>query len=363
MSSQRLFLRVSAWSPQDQAALRMATTPGLRRARAGRAARWRPATVRIMTEGVGSFLGFLALSGVAAAEAGLSALCTEASVLDWITALIERRLTAYTIRFRVTGLQRGCEVMYPFSDWRWLKEIVADLPDGRQESRRRKMHQIRHSRELLELGVRLITSALSGRYLRPHLRHVVARDGMMIALLASRPLRLKNFTDLRLGRHLIRQEDGRWRLLVPASETKNGQSIEDILPEDIGRLLDRYLAIDRPVLLACGPTTAGAQEDHLWISEDGLPMTSTNVRNRITLETFKAFGVAISPHRFRDAGATTIALEMPAQMDMALALLGDRDPNTIAEHYNMATTLQASLKLAESLEAMMRELGVRSRLD
>ena len=92
-------------------------------------------------------------------------------------------------------------------------------------------------------------------------------------------------------------------------------------------------------------------------------MTSTNVRNRITLETFKAFGVAISPHRFRDAGATTIALEMPAQMDMALALLGDRDRNTIAEHYNMATTLQASLKLAESLEAMMRELGVRSRLD
>ena len=363
MSGQRLCLPVADWSPEDQAALRMATTPGLRRARAGRAARLKPATVRIMTEGVGSFLGFLALSGVAAAEAGLSTLCTEASVLDWITALMERRLTAHTIRFRVTGLQRGCEVMYPFSDWRWLKEIVADLPDGRQESRRRKMHQVRHSRELLELGVRLITSSLSGGYLRPHLRHVVGRDGMMIALLASRPLRLKNFTGLRLGRHLIRQEDCRWRLLVPASETKNGQSIEDMLPEDIGRLLDRYLAVDRPPLLARRTPVGAAEDDHLWISEDGLPMSATNIRSRITLETFKAFGVAISPHRFRDAGATTIALELPTQMDMALALLGDRDPNTIAEHYNMATTLQASLKLAESLEAMMRELGVRSRLD
>ena len=50
-------------------------------------------------------------------------------------------------------------------------------------------------------------------------------------------------------------------------------------------------------------------------------------------------------------------------MDMALALLGNRDPNTIEEHYNMATTLQASLKLAESLEATMPELGIRSRLD
>ena len=92
-------------------------------------------------------------------------------------------------------------------------------------------------------------------------------------------------------------------------------------------------------------------------------MTATSIRSRITLETLKAFGVAISPHRFRDAGATTIALELPTQMDMALALLGDRDPNTIEDHYNMATTMQASLKLAELLEATMQELGVRSRLD
>jgi len=49
MSGQRLCLPVADWSPEDQAALRMATTPGLRRARAGRAARLKPATVRIMT--------------------------------------------------------------------------------------------------------------------------------------------------------------------------------------------------------------------------------------------------------------------------------------------------------------------------
>jgi hypothetical protein len=363
MSGQRLCLPVSDWSPQDQAALRMATTPGLRRARTGRAARWRPATLRIMSEGVGSFLGFLALSGVATADAGLSTLCIEQRVLDWITVLTGRHLTGHTIRFRVTGLQRGCEVMYPFSDWRWLKDIVADLPDGRQECRRRKMHRVRRSRELLEVGVQLIKNSLSGRFLRPHLRHVHARDGTMIALLASRPLRLKNFTGLSLGRHLTRQENGRWRLHVPAAETKNAETIDDVLPADLSRLLDRYLAVDRPPLLARGPAAGEADDGHLWISEDGLPMTATNIRNRIDLETLRAFGVAISPHRFRDAGATTIAIELPAEISMALALLGDRDPHTIEEHYNMATTLQASLKLAESLEATMRELGVRSKLD
>jgi len=48
---------VSAWSPQDQAALRMAHQPRLRRARAGRAARWRPGDGSDHDRGVRLFLG------------------------------------------------------------------------------------------------------------------------------------------------------------------------------------------------------------------------------------------------------------------------------------------------------------------
>ena len=358
MNPPRLCLPVAAWSIADQAALRMATTPGLRCERAGRAARWRPATVKIMTEGVGSFLGYLAIAGTDVAAGDLAVLCTEGRVLDWIAGLMARKLAAHTIRFRVTGLKRGCEVMYPFSDWGWLKDVVAELPDGKLESRRRKIHQLRHSRELLELGVRLITQSLTRRVLRPHLRHVYARDGMLIAFLASRPLRIKNFTSLQLGRHLIRREDGRWRLHIDPTDTKNRETIDDVLPEDIGMLLDRYLEADRPALLARRQGSA-SDEDHLWISEDGLPMTFTGIRFRIKEQTFKAFGVAISPHRFRDAGATTIAIELPAEMGMALPLLNNRDEKTIEMHYNMATTLQAAQRLNESLESTLRDLGLR----
>src|SRR5215471_7068629 len=109
---------------------------------------------------------------------------------------------------------------------------------------------MRHSRELLELGVRLIVGSLTCRFLRLHLKHVQARDGMMIAFLAARPLRIKNFTALRLGVHLTRREDGRWRLYVPPAETKNSETIDDCLPADIGLLLDCYLQVDRPALMA-----------------------------------------------------------------------------------------------------------------
>ena len=127
-------------------------------------------------------------------------------------------------------------------------------------------------------------------------------------------------------------------------------------------LLDRYLEADRPALLA-RRQRSDSDEDHLWISEDGLPMTFTGIRLRIKEQTFKAFGVAICPHRFRDAGATTIAIELPAEMGMALPLLNNRDEKTIEMHYNMATTLQAAQRLNESLEATLRDLGLRKLLD
>jgi hypothetical protein len=316
----------------------------------------------MMTESVGCFLSFLTCAGIEVATADLGVLCTEERVDEWIAGMIGRKLMTNTIQARVISLQRGCSVMYPFSDWSWLREIARNLPDGKLESRRRKMQKLRHSRELLELGVRLITESETSRFRNHHRRHVQARHGIMIAFLALRPLRLKNFTALRLDVHLTRREDGHWRLQIPPTETKNSETIDDCLPEDIGLLLDRYLKVDRPSLLAKHPRRSDSDEGHLWISEVGRPMTSSSIRVRIKEQTFKAFGVAITPHRFRDAGATTIAIELPAEMAMALPLLGNRDVNTIEAHYNMATTLEAAERLNESLEAHMRELGISSKL-
>ena len=63
------------------------------------------------------------------------------------------------------------------------------------------------------------------------------RDGLMIAFLAARPLRLANLTQLELGRELIRRPSG-WWLEIPGADTKTGQPLE----------LPAYSEAKRPVI-------------------------------------------------------------------------------------------------------------------
>jgi len=356
MSRPRYSIPPHQWSLHDQAALRLALMPGSRRQRTGRGAHWRPASVRTLCEGTSYFVAFAADNGIDVSRSALSEFCTVEGTWGWIDEMRFRGLAPATIRMRVVGLQRIVAVTYPFSCWRWLSDIVAELPDGRLESRRRKMPKIKHSRELLKLGVQLVAAAATSPFLRPHLRHVQVRDGVLIAFLALRPLRLKNLTGLRLGVHLRRQESGNWRINVPGSETKNRETIDWIVPEDLGLLLDRYLANERPALLARRCASSTETEDHLWISEDGLSLSYSNIAARVREHTLRAFGVVISPHRFRDAAATTATIEHPTNLRTALALLADRDPRTIQHHYDQANSLLASQKINRSVEVTKQEL-------
>jgi hypothetical protein len=97
----------------------------------------------------------------------------------------------------------------------------------------------------------------------------------------------------------------------------------------------------------------------VWVSEDGLPLRGHNLSARVREHTLHAFGVAISPHRFRDAAATTATIEFPTNLRTALALLGDRDPHTIQHHYDQANSLVASQKLIQSMDATKAELRAK----
>ena len=277
-------------------------------------------------------------------------------VWSWIDDMRSRNLAPATIKMRAVGLQRTMAVMYPFASWSWLYDIINELPDGLLESRRRKMPKIKHSRELLLLGVRLIIEAETKAFIRTHLRHVQVRDGLTIVFLALRPLRLRNLTALRLGVHLRRHDSGMWRIHVPACETKNRETIDWVVPEDLALFLERYLTVDRPELLARRVAPNAKTEDHLWISEDGLPIGYHNIAARVREHTKHAFGIGISPHRFRDAGATTVTIEFPSNLRTALALLADRNSRTIQHHYDQANSLVASQKINDLVDATKREL-------
>ncbi len=90
-------------------------------------------------------------------------------------------------------------------------------------------------------------------------RAVDFRDGLIIALLAARPLRIGNFAKLRLGDHLKPIPHG-YRIEIPAEEAKNGRPIETVVPDAVMPWLLMYLETYRPCLLA------GKEDRHLWIS-------------------------------------------------------------------------------------------------
>jgi hypothetical protein len=112
------------------------------------------------------------------------------------------------------------------------------------------------------------------------------RNGLMIALLAHCPNRLKNYAALEIGK-TFRQIKGRWWITLPGRKTKMGSPEERPIPEWMNPYIDLYLNEARPVLLeSSGPPT-----DALWISSNtGGPMNAGDVGVLITQTTEQTIG-------------------------------------------------------------------------
>src|SRR5215472_14699244 len=98
------------------------------------------------------------------------------------------------------------------------------------------------------------------------------RDGLLIATLASRQLRRRNFTSLILGQTLVQQGDG-WWIQIPAAETKTKDPIERTWPEMLVPHLEIYLSEHRAGIVAL----RGYRSDALWLSMHGPPMTDNAI--------------------------------------------------------------------------------------
>jgi integrase len=79
-------------------------------------------------------------------------------------------------------------------------------------------------------------------------------------------------------------------------------------------------------------------------------MTERKVGTLITQVTQETLGIAISPHLFRTADATTAAEARSDLPHLASALLGHRDPGVTYEHYNRATSMNAAMTYAAIIE-------------
>jgi site-specific recombinase XerD len=125
-------------------------------------------------------------------------------------------------------------------------------------------------------------------------------------------------------------------IVFPAGAMKAPRPFEVPVPAKLKSYMDRYLAEIRPLLLQGNASTA------LWITQYGKPMTAGAVYARLVKVTLRLFGKAMSPHMFRHALATSIAIEDPAHVRMAMPMLHHSTFSTTDRYYNQAQSIQAS---------------------
>jgi integrase len=176
------------------------------------------------------------------------------------------------------------------------------------------------------------------------------RCGLQVALLAMRPLRMRNFSAIRLGHHLVRNPAG-WELHFGGNETKNRRPIEISFPELLCPFLERYIEVYRKLLAG-----SGYQGDRLWLGYRFTPQSPHTLQLSIVRVTSQAFGQPVNPHLFRDCVATAIAFHDPKRVRMAAILLGHASFGTTQKYYNLAGGLEAGQEYARVLAERRRRV-------
>ena len=167
-------------------------------------------------------------------------------------------------------LRRVAELLAPKIDFAWLSEIEKDLALLAEPGRSSIV--LCMSEHLVEAGLTLIEEAKTTTRAK-FKRARGIRNGLMLALLALCPIRLKNFAALEIGTS-FRQVKGRWWIVLPGSSTKMRSPEERPIPEWLTPQIELYLNEARPILLdrSLPPTEA------LWISSvTRAPMKKHNV--------------------------------------------------------------------------------------
>jgi len=243
--------------------------------------------------------------------------------------------------------------MGPHKDWSWINDIISRIR-ARHRPARPKRPRLVATRELFDLGLTLMARTDRERSVKR--MAILYRDGLMIALLAARPLRLSNLLGLVLNDTLVRL-GGRWFIQIPAAETKTREPIELSWPEPLIAPLETYLACHRVVLAQGYGRSTRHFDGTLWLSADGLPMTRNRAYMRIATRTRDGLGRSINPHLFRDCAATSIAIDDPDHIGIASRLLGHRAASTAERYYNHARSVEASRLMQQHILSLRDKIA------
>jgi integrase/recombinase XerD len=332
------------WPSADRTLWCAALVPGDMLEDGGARARHSACSNRNAVYGYGRWLTWLERRGLLEATNSPADRIIPARVRAYIADL-EQHNSTQTLLNRLHELGAVAVAMDPDRDWSWINRIYSQIR-MRHRPARPKRARLVSAGELFDLGLGLMTAA--ERQNAAYKRAMAFRDGLIIALMAVRPLRLRNLTGLVLERTLVSRMAS-WWIEFSAADTKTGEVIELPWPEPLVTPLETYLAGHREILLqTCrgSPSSAGGA---LWVSRRGGPMSREAIYGCIIVHTREVLGRPVNPHLFRDCVATSIAIEDPRHVGIVWRLLGHQTPSTTEQYYNQAGSVEATRLLQSSL--------------
>lgn len=326
-------LPIEEWPKAERAAWQAACQPGIRLKGGGMASHLRPVTQHMLSQRLGLFLDFVARSNKfdQEAEAGGH---VKLDLVEPFVEELKKRVSSVTVYGSIQKLRRVTQFTAPERNLGWLIEIERELfSDMRPKS---KWDRIVLAEIIIEAGLTLMEEAETAKKMTKLTRARLFRNGLMIALLAHYPIRIKNYAALSIGQSLVKIDKVWWIILKP-TETKEQKTDERPIEDYLGDLIDKYKAKYRPIL-----ARRKEQDSALWLAMDGKPMAECYVREVITETTRATLGIPINPHMFRAIGATTAAIYAGDKPHLGSAILHHSHPVVTQENYNRASSISAS---------------------
>lgn len=347
-------LRVTEWPPEDRLLFEKAFYAGdIFDDDAGAGAHLAEGTRRTICFGWRRWLGFLASEY----PEDLFLPPVDRVTPERVRAYIEHLSTTMSITsvaMTVTQLYYAARLIAPNGDWSWLKALKRRLHARVRPQDR--FARLVPAHKTLDLGITLMKTAdslpISGRMERD----IQFRDGLILAILSLWPIRRRSLTALALDRHVKRLGgDGQIELLLFPEDTKSRRMESWPVPDILLLYMTCYLDEVRPRL--------SRRKNHqaLWVGQHGHRLSEGGLYDVVCRRTAEAYDLEMSPHDFRRAAATFLAMETPEKVGLTSGVLQHTNPKTSQRYYNLSRSTSASRRHSETLSAHKVRLRQEAR--
>lgn len=311
---------------------------------------WHAATKKVAVGAYGIWLQWLAEHSLLT-DGDPAARLSPTAFRSFAKAQIAKGLSMTTVADRLGRLVAIISGLCPGSDLTHARRIVSRVKAISKMQTRPKGFIV-HARRMYELGFDLMAAGRATGVQTDSGANLFV-DGLVVALLTACPMRIGNFSRLRLDHEVAHINNG-WRLLVSGGSTKTSKPEIRLVPDNLSSSVDEYVAVVRPRLVLERQHSV-VDQGAFFIGPSGLPLRDQMMRRRIETRTEAAFGAPVLPHSFRKLAVTTLVLERPEHAASAPMLLEHDGARTCEDHYIIGQQILALKHYHKALKSAEKQ--------